>query len=230
MNQQRQLFAFACNPAAFMHAGWRGRLAGWGMPEALCDPLWESRRDSGDLSRFLARRFALDLALPANIDQPYRQVVLLDAEPFEIALMRLGSIFLHKDALHILDGATLRQLKQEFGEKHFYFMRHQAGALMPLHADRAELPNGSDIAPVSKDRALLLGLAALLKYLPPSADVLTRLCLKLAPFADEPRPPQGFALIRAYIDRMDLSGIDQWDMIFSTHTDENSESDDDQQN
>ena len=213
MNQQRQLFAFACHTAASMHEGWRAHLPAWGMPKALCDPLWLSRSQQGDLSRFLAQRFTLDLAIPANIEPPTQRVLLLDAKPFEAALMRLGAIFLHRSALHILDGTRLRQLKQEFGEKHFYFMRHQAAALAPGLA-AAPLPEVFNTWRVSKKQALILGFAAFLKHLPPSADLITRLCLKRMPFADEPRPPQGFALIQTHLESVDLPLRNQWEKIF----------------
>ena len=212
VSQQQQLFSFACNPAASMHEGWRAHLPAWGMPKALCEPLWQSRSEQGDLSRFLAERFTLDLAIPANIQQPHQRVLVLEAKPFETALMRLGSIFLHRSALHILDGARLRQLKQEFGEKHFYFMRHQAGALAPPTPPAPDIFNTWR---VSKGQAILLGLAAFLNYLPPSPDLITRLCLKLMPFADEPRPPQGFALIQTHIKSVELSLQNQWEKIFS---------------
>jgi len=210
-DQGRELFAFMLNPAASLHAAWRSHLPAWGMPEPLCDRLWEHRHQEGDLSRFLTERFQLCLTGWADIQTPYRWLIVRESQELEMALMRLGALFLHPAAMRILDGNQLRRLKQEFGEGNFHFLRHQAEHFVAAVSLPPELEQQS----ISKRQALLLGLAALLNHLPPSSDLLTRLCFKLPPFADEPQPPEGFALMRHLVEKIPLPPSERLEAVFA---------------
>ncbi len=215
LNDERQ-FSFLCNPAAWMHPNWRAHLMRWDIPEGLAEILWTRRAQSGELSRFLAERFELHPTSMLDIEESTQHFLLMDIEPFEACLVRLGMIFLSPRALYILDGAHLRRLKEEFGQKDFLFMRHEALHLLEAKHEAKARSDFSVSESFSKKTALIFGLAAFLKKLPVRGDILTRLWLKLPPLAEEPAAPAGFAQVRAQLDHIGVLKPDAMSRIFDT--------------
>ena len=207
MLSDERRFSFLCNPAIWMHPDWRAHLAGWGVPDELADILWQERYDDGGLSRFLAERFELHPTPILDLEDSTQRFLLMDSERFEFCLIRLGIVFLSPLAFNILDGAHLRCLKEEFGDENFKFMRREAQNFI----DVKSAPSLS----LSKAVALRLGLAVFLKRLPAHADVLTRLWLKLPPFADEPRAPADFAQTRSQLAQIGVLKPETMDEIFN---------------
>ena len=214
LNDERR-FSFLCNPAVWMHPDWRARLPGWGVPVLLADILWQERHHDGGLSRFLAERFELHPTPILDLEDSTQRFLLMDSERLEFCLIRLGIVFLSPSALYILDGAHLRGLKEEFGDENFKFMRNEAQNFIDVKSAASSSVSSAISLSISKVAALRLGLAAFLKRLPAHADVLTRLWLKLPPFADEPRPPADLAQTRAQLAQIGALKPETMDAIFN---------------
>ncbi len=204
MSSTQAHWVFICNPAALMHAEWKPYLPKWGVPEKLTEPLWRARQSKGTLTRFLVERFKLgtrDLLHP-KIKQ--RECLLTTQEEFENKLIKMGCLFFYSEIIKTIDGARLRGLKDEFGNENFDFLRGSLHALIspPFAAfiEAFRQARGASFA-LTRQNALLLGLAFLLQDLPSSSDLITRVCLKLPPLAAQPRPPEGFALVQDQIER-----------------------------
>ena len=211
MADEARKFSFLCNPAAWMHEDWRGHLVRWDMPAALADILWEDRAESGELSRFLTERFELHPTSIFDLEESMQSILLMESAFFEACLVRLGAVFLSPAVIYILDGTQLRQLKEEFGPQDFLFMRHEAQHLLEIKNP----PPFSFSDSLSRKSALLLGMAAFLEKIPASEDILTRLWLKLPPFADEPAAPAGFAKMRKELDQIGILKSEAMEEIFA---------------
>lgn len=185
---------FIFNPAAIMHSQWKFYLPHWGIPEKLCPALWKNRHAKGTLSRFLVARFKFGTRNLLEEKITKQKILFLKNTQFENKLIQLGSLFFHHQIIKIIDGGKIREIRKDFGDKNFNFLQQQAASFIspPL----AAFISASKIEGLNRSNAILVGLALLLKNLPPNPDLLPRLCLKLPPLAKTPNVPDGFILLQ----------------------------------
>lgn len=206
MVSKQTKWSLVCNPAAGMHSHWQDFLPQWGVPENLAKPLWEHRHQTGALSRFVVERFQLNLNSLLGLEDSALALLSCEEKKLESKLIKVGALFFHLELVKIIDGDQLREIKQEWDEEHFSFLRFSVQKFItPPLAAFIEKAHPNEARPMGQAQALEIGLALLLQNLPQNlskeADLRTFLCLKLPPFATAqkdaaPCLPAGFTQLQ----------------------------------
>ncbi len=163
-------FSYLCDPAAWIHEGWRDRLGVIGVPPSLARLLWRQE----ELSLFLHQRFRLGFPPPLDLSDPARRILLLPAPLLEEGLLRAGLLLARERLLLILKGSSVRRWRRAVGGEAFDFARGETHPVPPfrgafrLAAAREEslaraAPMLSCLSPLDKRHARRLRLK-----LPPS--------------------------------------------------------------